>query len=209
MRYRSLFENAPIGVFYSTADGMVINVNAEYARILGYASPEETRQIINKSSVAETIYDKPDERLTLVNKAQEIPGSWIRTERIYRRKDRTHITANLAFRALPEDTNLLEGFVEDISKRKQAEEELRNTQQRLDNIISNLYTGVLFVSEDGKVEHVNQAFCDMHNLSETPADLRGLTLAENDKKTSGQPCLTCQDFRPYSGNPQPRKTCKE
>src|SRR5208337_5587382 len=31
MCYRSLFENAPVGVFYSTADGKIIRVNAEYA----------------------------------------------------------------------------------------------------------------------------------------------------------------------------------
>jgi PAS domain S-box-containing protein len=178
MRYRSLFENAPVGVFYSTADGKIIRVNAEYARIMGFSSPDEAKQVINQSSVAMSIYDQPIERAQLVNKAQAIPGSWIRTERIYRKKDGSHITANLAFRALPENSNLLEGFVEDISMRKQVEEKLRNTQQQLDGIVSNLYAGVMFVSEEGRVVLINQAYCDVFKLSETPAELRGLTSAE-------------------------------
>ncbi len=182
MRYRNMFENAPVGVFYSTADGKIDRVNAEYARIMGFSSPDEAKQIINQSSVAASIYDQPIERAQLVNKAQITPGSWIRTEQNYRRKDGSHITANLTFRALPENPNLLEGFVEDINKQTQVEEELRNTQQRLDDIVSNLYAGVMFVSEEGRVELINQAYCDVFKLSETPAELRGLLSGDMIKK---------------------------
>ena len=40
-RYRSIFENAVEGLFQSTPEGRFISVNPSFARMLGYASPEE------------------------------------------------------------------------------------------------------------------------------------------------------------------------
>jgi diguanylate cyclase (GGDEF)-like protein/PAS domain S-box-containing protein len=62
-----------------------------------------------------------------------------------------------------------------ITPQKQAETLLRTTLQRFDTLISSLYAGVLVVAEDGRVEYVNQAFCDLFDLTDTPASLRGLT----------------------------------
>ncbi len=65
-----------------------------------------------------------------------------------------------------------------ITAQKQAEALLRTTVQRLDTLVSSLYAGVMVVAEDGKIEYVNQAFCDLFNLTDTPTSLRGLTSAE-------------------------------
>jgi PAS domain S-box-containing protein len=122
-RYRNLFKNAPVGVFYSTSDGKVVRVNDEYARILGYASPEEAKEIVNQSTIAESVYVESQERASLVEAVVATPGNWIRTQRQLRRKDGSGITTNLTIRALPENPGDLEGFIEDITERKRAEEE--------------------------------------------------------------------------------------
>ena len=49
---------------------------------------------------------------------------------------------------------------------------------RLNSYISSIYAGVLGVSEDGRVENLNQAFCDLFNLSESPSSYIGLTSTE-------------------------------
>ncbi len=81
-RHRVLFENAPVGVFYSTAEGKIISVNRAFARMMGYASPEEAREAINRSSVSEALYVEADERPKLVTQAQAIEGAWVRSDAI-------------------------------------------------------------------------------------------------------------------------------
>ena len=140
-RYRSLFRNAPVGIFYSTIDGRELSVNDEYARIMGYDSPEELVRIVNQAGAAKTIFDHPEERAYLIAAASKSLGNWIRTEQRYKRRDGTHVLTRLIFRALPEDPGILEGFVEDISERKQAEASLRGSEERLRNVISSANIG--------------------------------------------------------------------
>ncbi|MDA8425546.1 MAG: PAS domain S-box protein [Treponema sp.] len=135
-RYRSLFQNAPVGIFYSTVDGMELSVNDEYARIMGYDSPEELVRIVNRAGAAKAIFDHPEERAYLIATALESPGRWIRTEQRYKRKDGTHILTRLVFRALSENPGMLEGFVEDLSERRKAEASRHSSEERLRNVIA-------------------------------------------------------------------------
>ena len=66
----------------------------------------------------------------------------------------------------------------DITLRKEAERELQTTLQRFYSILSSMYSGVLLISPGGDVEFANQAFCDMYNLREAPADLAGVGQAQ-------------------------------
>ncbi len=155
-RYRSLFENAPVGIFYSTDKGKIVRVNNEYARMMGYASPEEVKEAVNKSTIAETIYVHHDERAPLIKNVVESSGRWMRIEHHFRRKDGAHITANLIIRAQPENPTLLEGFVEDITERKQAEDSLRQSEERLQKIIEQSPMSMAIVSLDGVIEYINR-----------------------------------------------------
>jgi PAS domain S-box-containing protein len=62
----------------------------------------------------------------------------------------------------------------DITDRKQAETALQATLQRFYAILSSMYSGVLLVTDEGRVEFANQAFCDRFGLEDAPTDLVGL-----------------------------------
>lgn len=66
----------------------------------------------------------------------------------------------------------------DITERKQAEEVFQETLQRFYHILSELRYGILLVTADDRVEFANQAFCDLFNLPESPADLPNLSAGE-------------------------------
>ena len=66
-------------------------------------------------------------------------------------------------------------FTEDITERKQAEQELQTTLQRFYSILSSQYDGLLLVSEEDRIEFANQAFCDQYELEMPPSALLGRT----------------------------------
>ncbi len=62
----------------------------------------------------------------------------------------------------------------DITGRKEAESALQTTLHRFYTILSNMYSGVLLVTDAGKIEFANQAFCDRFGLQEDHSELVGL-----------------------------------
>jgi PAS domain S-box-containing protein len=59
-----------------------------------------------------------------------------------------------------------------------AESVQRTTLQRFYSVLSSMYSGVLLVTDDGRVEFVNPAFCERFGLKDAPADLIGLGSGE-------------------------------
>jgi PAS domain S-box-containing protein len=55
-----------------------------------------------------------------------------------------------------------------------SESVLQNTLQRFYQMFAAMYSGVLLMTEEGRVEFVNQAFCDAYGLPEAPPALVGL-----------------------------------
>jgi PAS domain S-box-containing protein len=70
------------------------------------------------------------------------------------------------------------GICMDITERKLAEENLRTTVQRFHGILSNIFSGILVVTGDDRIEFVNQNFCDQFSIVEAPSDLIGLAAKE-------------------------------
>ena len=62
----------------------------------------------------------------------------------------------------------------DITERKLAEVILQTTLQRFFTILSSMYSAILLVTDEGRVEFANQSFCNIFGLKEAPADLVGL-----------------------------------
>ncbi len=122
-RYRRLFEDAVLGIFRSTPDGKIIDVNPAYARMFGFDSPEEVKSQVNDEAVG--IYADPLRQNEIARMIFDTEGP-VRVENIYRRKDGNVFTGNLHARAVRDREKKLlyiEGFVEDITERKRAEEE--------------------------------------------------------------------------------------
>ena len=73
----------------------------------------------------------------------------------------------------------------DITERWQAESLLRTTLQRFYDVLSTMYSAVLLVTNDGKVEFTNRAFSERFELEEAPADLVGLSSEDLVEKIKG------------------------
>jgi PAS domain S-box-containing protein len=130
-KYRSIFDNAPVGIVQSTLDGKLIDVNRELARIFGYESPAKMITLVNRTTAAEAVWASPKARTDCLAKAVSSPGKWFVEETQYRRKDSSIIDGRIAFRIIPGDDGIIEGFIEDITERKLVENKLRDSERFL------------------------------------------------------------------------------
>jgi two-component system, cell cycle sensor histidine kinase and response regulator CckA len=153
-QYRALYENAVLGIFHSTFDGKFIDVNPALAKLLGYDSPEEVVKSI--TNIAEQVYVTPPRRNEVARAALQ-SGGVINVENRYYRKDGSIWDGVLHLRIIfDRQGNPIhyEGFVEDVTERKQAEQALKENSE-LFRLASSLTTDYIFVdkiTEDGKTE---------------------------------------------------------
>lgn len=129
--YRSIFDNAVEGMFQSTPEGRFLQVNPAMARILGYESPEEVVREI--TDIPRQIYVHGVMR-DHADRLQKKLGILRGFEFEAYRKDGTRIWLSLNRRSVRDKDGrelYLEGSVEDITPRKQAEEELKQSERLL------------------------------------------------------------------------------
>ncbi|MCX5804298.1 MAG: PAS domain S-box protein, partial [Proteobacteria bacterium] len=130
-KYRSIFKNSVEGIFQTTPEGKFLSVNPALARMIGYDSPEELIKGI--TDLAKKGYVNPEDRVMykkIIEKQGIIQGFEIQ----HYRKDGSIFWVSINSRAVKDATGKVlyyEGAVEDITSRKQAEEELKQTLEKL------------------------------------------------------------------------------
>ena len=69
--FQSIFDRAPVGIFHSTPEGILLEVNQYLSDILGYDSPEEYMSTVNKTNLKECLYVNKEERQRFVGEVLE------------------------------------------------------------------------------------------------------------------------------------------
>lgn len=129
--YRSIFANALEGIFQSTPAGNFISVNPAMASIHGYDSPED--MVASVQNIGAQIYVYPQDRNTFVHQ-MEIANEVKDFQYQARCKDGRMIWVQESTRLVRDSHgNLLyyEGIVQDITLRKQQEEDLMRQLKEL------------------------------------------------------------------------------
>ncbi|MGA3161009.1 MAG: PAS domain S-box protein [Terracidiphilus sp.] len=130
-KYRDIFKGALEGICQATLEGRFLAANPALARMLGYDSPEELISMV--TDLAWDVWVNPETRAQYLRQLEE-HGSVRRFECQFKRKDGRHIWVSLNDRGVyGADGSLLylEGFMEDITERKRAEAELRESLDTL------------------------------------------------------------------------------
>jgi len=155
-RYRRLFEDAVLGIFRSTPTGELIDANPAFAVMFGFESPEQMKGSVNNLA---SLYDDPAYRREVVKRLIDARKP-IRAEARFLRRDGARFTGNVHLWAVrDEHGNVLhiEGFIEDISERKQAEEAIERLRHQNELILNSAGDGILGLDLEGKHTFVNPA----------------------------------------------------
>jgi len=125
-QFLRLFENAPFGIFQTAPDGKFTKVNSTLAEMFGYQSQEQ--MVDSVTDVCSQLYVHSEQRYRLLEAALAA-DRYAQGEVEFRRKDGSHFAASLHIRSVNgAAVSYVEGFVEDISSRKEAEEALRKSE---------------------------------------------------------------------------------
>ena len=164
-KYHDLYRYSALGIFHSTFEGKFIDMNAALSRMLGYDSPEEAVSCI--TNIADQVYAEPPLRDSVATAALKA-GGIIRVENIYRHKDGTLWNAMLHLRVVSDQQGKpshYEGFVEDITARKQAEENLKQALEWREAIFEGSRDAVFISDQDSHFVAVNDAASELTGYS--------------------------------------------
>ncbi len=170
-KYRNIYENATEGIFQASLDGRFITANPSLARIHGCDSPEELMESI--TDIGTQLYVDPADRDDLVD-VLRMHGAVQNYEVKMRRRDGSIHWVSINSRVARDRTGGViyhEGTMRDISKRKEAEEALAESEERYRIAIEHSNDGVAIIGQ-GQHQYVNRRFVEMFGY-ESPDEIIG------------------------------------
>ena len=126
-RYRALFVRASHGIYRTTPDGTITDVNPALVRMLGYERADE----LIGANIGTVAYRDPAERAAVLGRlaAGEL-RDWAEVR--WRMRDGSPIAVRLAIHAVRDDDGALEGYeiiAEDVTERQRRDELLRRSER--------------------------------------------------------------------------------
>ncbi len=164
-KYHNLYRNASLGIFHSTFEGKFIDMNPALAWMLGYNSPEEAVDCI--TNISEQIYAEPQRRDDIAASTLKA-GGMLTIENLYRRRDGSLWSGMLHICIATDqhgNPSIFEGFIEDITERKRAEEALQESEERFRSIYENSTIGLYRTTPEGKIILANPTLVKMLGYS--------------------------------------------
>ena len=175
-KYRSLFEQAPIGMAITNLEGRYLRVNEAHRKTLGYSSEE----LANMSFMDVTLPQDLPLNLELRQKTLrgEIPGFRLEKRFLTRSGELVYAILQVGLaRDAQGDPLYFIGQVVDISEGKAAEEALRRSEARYRTLFESAGDAILIYNLNGRLLAANRLACDRlgYELKEllqmAPADL--------------------------------------
>jgi len=167
-RYHGLFDHVPVGLYRTTPQGEIQDVNPTLVEMLGYDNREAMRSLD-----AVDFYVDAEDR-THWESLMDRDGEVRNFEVEYQRSDGTKIWMRESARTLRDANGRIicyEGTLEDISERKQKSEEIKRLKEFNEEIVQNVGEGIVVVDVSGQYALVNPAAARM--LGYLPKELLG------------------------------------
>ncbi|MFN8483236.1 MAG: PAS domain S-box protein [Anaerolineae bacterium] len=190
-RYRSLFDRVPVGLYRTTSDGRIIDVNQAFVQMLGYPS----REALLSANAVELYVNREDRErwATLV----VVTGTVLSFEVQLRRWTGEPIWGALSTRRVEDPTTgrvYYEGILEDITERKHAERALRESEERFRTIVEQAPVSIQVMSPEGWTVQVNRAWEQLWGV--TAADVRHYNMLRDEQaRTLGMMPYVERGFR--------------
>lgn len=173
MRFTELFETLQEGIYFTTPEGQILDVNPALVRLLGYDSKEELLQVN-----ANQLYADPAARPRLVEELRE-RGSMRESEIQLRRKDGQLVQCLDTSAAIRDSSGKVirfQGALVDITERRRIEQKLHEEQEFARRLVNNFPDLIVVIDNDQRYRFVSPSIEEL--LGYKPEDLIGRVAGE-------------------------------
>lgn len=132
-RYKWLFEHAVHGIFQASLRDGLRAANPALARMLGYAEPGA---LLGFHDLAEQLFEGGHEELAHIRETLRLKKGLFGYETRLRRQDGSHVDVLMNLLLKPEEDDLVEGFVADITERILAQQRLQTLNDELEQRVA-------------------------------------------------------------------------
>jgi PAS domain S-box/diguanylate cyclase (GGDEF) domain len=183
--YHLILDNFFDPIFFSNSEGSYLYVNQAFAEVVG----KSVEKIIGKficNVITKEEAEKFYKALNYVFQTNEE-----KTIELYIPRTDTakyFSTSIMPFKDSYGKVIFVICSLKDITMHKQTQTALLESEEKrkalqsallhFGIVLSSMNTSILLISDDNKIEFVNQALCDLYGCKDSPADLIGLTLEE-------------------------------
>jgi PAS domain S-box-containing protein len=174
-RYKWLFENAVHGIFQASLQEGMRAANPALARMLGYQDPQEV--LFSLTDLAGTLFVGGAQELEGIGEVLQRERSLLGYETQLRRKDGTVLDVLMNLLLKPDQQGLVEGFVADITERKQAQERLQQLNDQLEQRVTARTNELLDANRN-----LQQQITERKQIAEALRDARDAAEAANRSK---------------------------
>jgi PAS domain S-box-containing protein len=173
---RAVIDATPDAVYAKDAGSRVVLLNPAALKVVGKPAEQilghDDRDFYDDPAVADAVIEN-DKRVMSTGVAERCAETLLTPEGY-----RIFLDTKAPWRDADGRIIGIVGVSRDISEQKRAESVLQATLQRFYTVLSSMYSAILLVTNDRRVEFANPAFCHVFDLEDAPSQLVGLGPAE-------------------------------
>jgi len=164
--YRLIFDSANIGLFQTSPEGQFLSVNPAFAIMMGYESPEHIRKTVE--NIPKDLFVNPEEGNDILESL--VQESSIENLEIHlKRYDGSLIWLNInivLIRDINEQPAAFFGTAIDITERRSAEYELKESQQKFKSLFYLSPIAIMVYDQEGHLDDANSAAISLFGVSD-------------------------------------------
>lgn len=161
--FQNSLDDSPLGIRIITGDGELIYANKAILSIYGYSSVEELETTPTQQRYTPESYAEHQKRSALRKLGKPVPSDY---EISIVRKDGGIKNLSVSRKEVSWNGKVqFQTVYQDITKRKQAEEKLRESEEKFRNLADNAPIGITLSSFAGAIIDVNKALLEMYGYA--------------------------------------------
>ncbi len=171
-KYREIYEESFDGLFITSPQGKILDMNKKGIEMFGYDSKEEILDL----DLPEDVYDDPADRTRILKLVNE-QGS-AEYEVVVKKKNQKKMITHCSLTAIKKNGVITsyKGIMRDITKDKKAENAIIRAKEEWENTFNAVPDLIVILDTNYKVIRANKAMADKFNI--TPEEMVGLTCYE-------------------------------
>jgi len=171
---KGVFENIIDAYVVVDFNGDIIKMNDPAIKLLGFDNSIAVTNVLSLIDVSETENSK-NAFQTLLQEGH-LTNFEIKVNTKSNTKKLVHINASVI---LDENNTPIaaQGILRDITKSREAEKKLIDSENRLSSLMLNLDSGILLEDENRKIVLTNNKFCELFDIQDAPESLKGMDCA--------------------------------